>query len=334
MRHTRRAFASTAGALWAFDIVRGPAKAAQFEFKCGQGLSRDEPSSVRLAQMWKAIEQESGGRLRTQFFPDGVLGTVQAMLTQVRVGALQFLFVPAGTLGDVVPSAQIGYLGFAFKDEAEGIRVFDGPLGDFVRNEAATKGMYTFKEVWDGGMFQVGSITKPIRTPEDLRGFKIRVATSKISLDLFRAFDASPVGLPYAEVYSSMQTKLIDGQNSSLAVIETAKFYEVQKYISLTNHAWTCEWLVANADVWKGLPPDLQAIVERNHRKYCLLERRDDKIIQASLADKLARRGQIINSVDQTPFRARLGSYYKTWASTFGSSAWGMLEAGLGRKLG
>ena len=108
---------------------------------------------------------------------------------------------------------------------------------------------------------------------------------------------------------------------------------EVEKYVSLTNHEWSGFWLVANGDFWKNLPPDLQNIIERNNTKYTTLERRDTKLLNVSLVDKLTRQGTGIIRVDQAPFRARLGSYYQDWASTFGPTQWGLLENALGRKL-
>src|ERR1019366_442976 len=99
-----------------------------------------------------------------------------------------------------------------------------------------------------------------------------------------------------------------------------------------TNHGWSGLWIIANGDVWKRLPAELAGIVERNGTKFGLPERRDAKLVNASVADKLSRQDISINQVDQTPFRLRLKSYYEFWANAFGSTAWGRLERALGRK--
>ena len=310
-----------------------PARAAEFEFRCGSILPPDHPATVRLSQMWTAIERESRGRLRCQFFPNSVLGSDAAMLSQLRLGALQFLFTYPGNLASVVPVAGIAFVGFVFKDEDDGLRAMDGPLGEYLGNEAAAKNLYVARSWWDSAMSTVGSNAHPIRTPDDFRGFKIRVAEGRIFSDLFKVLGASPTVLSLAEVYTALQTRLIDGEIAGLVTIEAARWYEVNKYVSLTNHTWSSFMLLGNGDAWKRLPPDLQEIVERNNKRYALLERRDAKALNLALADKLQRRGLLLNAVDQTPFRARLKSYYDFWATEFGPKAWGVLQDSLGRRI-
>ena len=297
--------------------ARRPAAGAQFEFKCGSELSADHPSSIRLGQMWAEIEKDSGGRIHTQFFPNSALGAPAAVFGQLRVGAVQFDLISAGNLSAVVPSFDIVNLGFAFRDSDEALRVMDGPLGDYVRNDATTKNLHVMHHAWDVGMIQIGSAAHPVRSVDDLHGFKIRVSESKIALDLFRALGANPTPVPFNEIYTGLQTRIIDGEASPMLAIETMKFFEVQKYISMTNHAWGAEFLVANGDTWKSLPPDLQQLVERSHTKYAIMGRRDAKTASDSLRATLTRQGTQFNDVDQAPFRAALGSYYQNWSSVF-----------------
>lgn len=333
-RVSRRRFGAAAAAFASAAFVRTTAKAAQFEFKCSSELSVEHPTSIRLTQMWAAIEQESGGRIHTQFFPNSQLGAPAAAFAQARAGAIQFDLLSAGNLSAVVPSFDACNLGFAFKDVDEALRAMDGPLGDYLRAQATEKGLYVLKKFWDAGMFQIGSGTHPIKTPDDLRGFKIRVPESKIVIDLFKGLGANPTPIPYNEVYSGLQTKIIDGLAAPLLAIETMHFYEVQKYITITNHAWASEILIANGDAWKSLPADLQALVERNHTKYCQMEREDAKAANASLAAKLATQGISMTPVDQAPFREHLGTYYQTWSAALGPRIWALLQTAIGRKLG
>ena len=283
--------------------------------------------------MWAAIERESAGRIHAQFFPNSQLGGDTAMLSQLRLGALQFFHVSPGNLSTLVPVADIAYVGFAYKDDAEGSRVADGPLGDYIRKEVAAKGIYALRTMFSNGMIHIGSNLRPIRTPEDLHGFKLRVSQSKITVDLFKALGASPTPINVSELYTALQTKLLDGEEAPIVTIATSRWYEVNKYISFTNHEWAGNWIVANGDVWKTIPADLQDLIERNCTKYAHLERRDVQLFNSSVADKLQRLGMTINDVNQTPFRALLRSYYSEWAGVFGATAWGLLESSLGRKL-
>src|ERR1700752_1620618 len=140
---SRRAFAAAAAVTFsAVPIIRMPARAAQFECRCASNLPVHHPISLRLTQMFAAIEKDSGGRLHTQFFPNSQLGGDAAMFSQLRLGALQFFHISPGNLSTLVPVADIAYTGFAYKDDAEGSRVADGPLGDYVRKEVGAKGLY------------------------------------------------------------------------------------------------------------------------------------------------------------------------------------------------
>ena len=334
MLGSRRRFTIGSAAAVAFEglsITR--TVAAQFEFRCGSSLPPDNPSSVRLTQMWEAIERESGGRIHTKFFPGSQLGGETGMIEQLRLGALHYM-VQDGNLPTLVPAANLIFVGFAFKDADEALRAMDGPLGTFIGDEIANKGIHALRTVGSQGMNQICSNTHQIRTPDDLHGFKIRVPQAKIFLDLFRELGASPISLDSTELYSALQTKLLDGEALPSIAIENFRHFEVSKYISLTNHTASVLWLLANHDAFHRLPPDLQALVERNNTKYALLQRRDFKLVNASVENKLARQGITFNAVDQTPFRARLGGYYASWASTFGPAAWRLLQHSTGGRIG
>lgn len=330
---SRKRFVTLAASAGTFAGLRARAKAAPFELRCAAQLALDHPASVRLTQMWAAVERESGGRIRVSYFPNSQLGGDAAMFAQLRLGAIDFNVVTPGQLASVVPVADISFLGFAFDDAAEGLHVMDGPLGAYVRREAAARGLHLTGRMWDNGMNHVGSNTRPVRTPPDLRDFRIRVIESKILVDLFKSLGASPVPLSFSEVYSALETRLIDGEAAALVAIETSRFYEVNRYVSLTNHYWGGLWLAANADCWAHLPGDLRSLIESNGAAFAVRERKDAAALNAALADKLARRGIAVNRVDAVPFRRMLGSYYESWASAFGRTAWGFLEDGLGRKV-
>ena len=253
------------------------------------------------------------------------------MTSQLRLGALHFLVMSA-SLSSIVPAANIPRLGFLFKDDDEGARIMDGPVGGYIQDEIEAKGLHALRTVWDIGMIQTATNTRAIRSPDDLRGLKLSIPSSPILIDLFKAFGASPVVLDTAERYTALQTHIVDGVAFPFSAIESLGLIDVIKFVAIMNASWSPLWVIANAATFKGLPSELQAIVERNNSKYALLERRDVKLLNASLEEKLGRRGLTLNRVDQTPFRARLGSYYDTWSRAFGPSAWSMLQHSLGRQ--
>ena len=326
-----RAIALGTSAMVASQWTQALGQTSKFEIKCACSLPADHPISVRAVQMWSAVRRESGGRLQVSFFPNSTLGGDSAMLSQVRSAAIQMMFVAPANLAPVVPAIDIANLGFAFKDSDEALGVMDGALGEHLHGEIAAKGLYGFRSFYDGGMFQVGSATHPIATPEDLRGFKIRVAAGKILTDLFKELGASPAPISASEMYLAQSTKLVDGCNLPLIAFTSWRMYEVSKYVSMTNHSWSGVGLIANGDFWKSLPAELQGILERNNTKFARLERRDAKELLASLTEKLPRLGMVFNRPDQAPFKKMLGPYREYWAGVFGPTAWKALESGLRR---
>src|SRR5262249_40621176 len=150
---SRRSFAAT-GAAASFAIISGRARAAQFEFRGGANITANHPNSLRLQQMCAAISQESNGAIHAQYFPNSALGGDPAMVAQVRVGAVQYAWLSPGIFQGVVPASDISNLGFAFKDEADALRVMDGPLGEYVRKEIQAKGLYALRQMWNSGMRQ------------------------------------------------------------------------------------------------------------------------------------------------------------------------------------
>ncbi len=331
---TRGRFAVGAAAAFAsIAVVRAPAKAAQFAYKMAHNLPVNHPLHVRMVECWTAVRNESGGKLDVQVFPNNILGGDTQVLSQLRVGGVQFFTLSGGILTSLVPVAAIQGVGFAFKDAKTTFAAMDGDVGRIVQRETDAKGLIAFDKIWENGFRQITSSTHPIAKVEDLDNFKIRTPPGRLWIDLFKTLGASPTPINLAEAYTALQTKVVDGQENPYAVIETTKFYEVQKYLSVTNHMWDGYWLLGNKDAFNALPPDVQAIVRRNTAKYSLLQRGDVARLNASLADKLGRRGLTINIADTSGFKRKLQPFYTKWKGEFGDVAWNALEKYSG-KLG
>jgi tripartite ATP-independent transporter DctP family solute receptor len=331
---TRGRFAAgSAAALASISVITAPVRAAEFAYKYASNLNVDHPLNVFMKQCWDAVRSETGGRLDVAMFPNNQLGGDTQALAQLRSGALQFFSLDGGILGAVVPVAQIQGVGFAFKDSAEAFAAMDGPLGDYVRQQIAAAGIYVHPKMWENGMRQITSSTHPITVAADLINFRIRTPPGALWVDLFRTMGASPTPINLSEVYTALQTHVVDGQENPFAIVATSRFYEVQKYLSVTNHMWSAYHFLGNRDAWSALPPGIQRIVDRNLTQYALLQRRDTALRNASLAEKLGRLGMVLNQADTGGFRAKLGPFYKKWAAAFGPTAWGLLEAHSG-KLG
>ena len=328
-----RFVAGSAAAFATIAAIKSPARAAQWTYKYASNVSVDHPLNVRMRECWNAVTKETGGRLEVQIFPNNQLGGDTQALQQLRSGALQFFTLDGGILQSVVPVAAIQGVGFAFKDSNEAFRAMDGALGDYVRGAIRAAGLYVHPKMWENGMRQITSGTRPIRAVGDLSGFKIRTPAGELWVDLFKSLGAAPAPLNFSELYTALQTHVFDGQENPYAIIDVGRLYEVQKYVSVTNHMWSAYHFLGNQEAWNALPHDVQASVERNLAKYALLQRRDTAQRNDSLAEKLARRGMTINHADTSGFRAKLASsgFYTKWRDKFGAQAWSLLERSSGK---
>nr|WP_198981832.1 TRAP transporter substrate-binding protein [Herbaspirillum sp. ASV7] len=333
----RRRFLRQAGAgcaALAAGLHAGQAQAAEFTLKYGNNLPMTHPMNVRAKEMAEKIAAESRGRVDLQVYSNGQLGTDTDMLSQVRSGAIDFFTISPEVLGTLVSAGQISGVGFAFRDYEQVWAAMDGDLGGYVRKEiAARTSLFAFEKCWDNGYRQVTTSTRPIVTPEDFKGMKLRVPPSPLATSLFRGFDAAPTSINFAEVYSALQTRIVEGQENPLAVISTVKFYEVQKFCSMTNHVWSGFWFMGNKKSFERLPKDLQEIVTRNINEAGLKQRIDVKALNASLVADMKAKGLQFNDIDNAAFRAKLrgAGFYAEWHKKFGDDAWALLEKVTGK---
>jgi tripartite ATP-independent transporter DctP family solute receptor len=249
------------------------------------------------------------------------------MLSQVRSGALD-IFTVGSPLANVVPVSSISSIAFAFPDFAGVWAAVDGDLGAHIRQQIGSIGLVAFDKMWDNGFRQITTSNKPINTPDDLKGLKLRVPVSPLFTSMFRALGTSPTAINFVEVYTALQTKIVDGQENPLALIEAAKFYEVQKYCSLTGHMWEGFWMVANRKTWEQLPQDLRDTTARLLNEGAVKQREDMAKLNTTLEAQLKDKGLTFNTVDKKPFQQALkaAGFYGEWRQKYGEDAWKILE--------
>ena len=202
-----------------------------------------------------------------------------------------------------------------------------------MRAQIAKSGLIAMDKVWDNGYRQITSSTKPIQTADDLKGFKIRVPVSPLWTSMFKAFDSAPASINFNEVYSALQTKIVDGQENPLAIIDTAKLNEVQKFCSITNHMWDGFHILANRRSWERLPADLKAIAAKNWDAAGLRQRDDIFKLNNSLEAELTQKGLQFHRVNADDFREALrkAGFYEEWKGKYGAEAWDILEKSVGK---
>src|ERR1700742_1687128 len=309
------------------------AQVAEFTYKYANNAPDSHPMNIRAKEMSAAIKTETNGRFDLQIFPNSQLGSDTDMLSQIRSGGVEFFTLSGLILATLVPAASINGIGFAFPDYDTVWKAMDGDLGAYVRGEIAKANLVAMDKIWDNGFRQTTSSTRPITSPDDFKGFKIRVPVSPLWTSMFKAFDAAPASINFNEVYSALQTKIVEGQENPLALIATAKLYEVQKYCSLTNHMWDGYWFLANRRALEALPPDIRTVVEKNVNAAALKARVDTEKLNATVREDLAAKGLAFNQPDLTPFREKLraAGFYSEWKTKYGEEAWSILEKSVGK---
>jgi tripartite ATP-independent transporter DctP family solute receptor len=318
---------AVAAALPTFSILPSVARAADFTYKCGHDMPATHPLQIRLQEAAVRIREETGGRFDLQIFGNNQLGSDPDMLGQVRSGALEMCTMPDNNVGTLVQVASVSGLGFAFNNYDEVWKAMDGDLGAHVREKIKKAGLLTMEKIFDNGFRQITSSVKPIKSPEDMRGFKIRVPVSPVLISIFKGLHAGPTALNYNELYSALQTKIVEGQENPLSNIYTAKLYEVQKYCSVTNHAWSGFWMLMNPRAWNALPKDIQEIVAKHMSRSALDERADIANLNVTLEKTLTEKGLIFNRPEAAPFRQTLkkSGFYEEWRNKLGTESWSVL---------
>jgi len=309
------------------------AQQAQWTYKYANNLPETHPMNIRAREMAAAIKQETNGRFDLQIFPNSQLGSDTDTLSQIRSGGVEFFTLSGLILSTLVPAASINGMGFAFPDYDTVWKAMDGDLGAYIRAQIAKANLIAMEKIWDNGFRQTTTSTKPVQMPDDFRGMKLRVPVSPLWTSMFKALDASPASINFNEVYSALQTRVVDGQENPLAIISTAKLYEVQKYCSLTNHMWDGFWFLANRRAWEALPDDVRGVVAKHVNAAGVRERDDVAKLNATLQQDLAAKGLVFNRPDPAPFRDKLrtAGFYTEWKGKYGDEAWSLLERSVGK---
>lgn len=318
------ALASTCG--------RSTAK-ARFVYKYGNNLPATHPLNRRAREAADRIRKATAGELDIRIFPSNQLGGDTGMLNQLRAGAIEFFTPSSLGIATLVPAAAINAVGFAFRDYRTVWAAMDGDLGGFIASEIEKVGLHMMPRVWDNGFRQITTSRRPVHAPDDLRGMKIRVPVSQLPISLFRTLGGTPTGMQFSEVYTALQTHVVDGQENPLPIIDAAKLYEVQTYISVTNHIWDGYLFVANSAAWYRLPKDIRDIAEAILNECCMAQRADVAALNVSVRAALAARRMTFVDPDPVPFKKTLIElgFYRQWREKFGDAAWRHLEKYVGR---
>jgi TRAP-type transport system periplasmic protein len=317
-----------AGATAAALVPSAALAQAKFNMKIAITLPDSHPTPIALKAACAEILKESNGALNISVFTSGQLGSDTDTLSQVRSGAIDFVCTAGSIYGNLVPPASINSIAFAFPDYATVWRAMDGDLGNYMRASFDKVNLVQVGKVFDHGFRQITNSSKPITSPNDMVGMKIRVPATALWTSMFKGLNASPATVPIGELYTALQTKVVDGQENALPTIDAVKLYEVQKFCSYTSHMWEYFALVASKRGWAALPDDLRNLATRIFEANAIKQRAAHDAMSATLETKLKGQGMQFNRVDTKPFQELLqkAGYYVEWKNKFGPEGWALLE--------
>jgi len=245
----------------AIGTISFSANAAEYTLKFAHVLTANTPSAMAAERVAKEVSEKSGGRLEIQILPAGQVGNDVEIVEQIQLNTVQMGFPPTAKLGNFEPRMQLLDLPFIFPTRSALEAVLDGEVGTELLAGLDRQGLKGLC-FWGSGYKQITNSVRPIKSIGDLQGIKMRTMQSPLIIAQYREWGSNPIPISFGELYNALQQGVADAQENSLVTIDKMKFYEVQKYLSHTNHAYLAYAMIINDKAWKKLPSDLQNILQ------------------------------------------------------------------------
>ncbi|PIE55495.1 MAG: C4-dicarboxylate ABC transporter substrate-binding protein [Dethiosulfovibrio peptidovorans] len=273
--------------MWVFLVTVGTSAWAGPKILKLAHLNPQQPfenATGAMAAVFKSmVEAGTNGSIKVQIFPAGQLGNERESMEQVKIGVIQSYIASAGGMAPFYPLYGVLDIPFAVPNYAVAWKVFDGPFGDFLKKDIhKVTGFHVLGFGEAGGFFQLTNSVRPIKTVEDMKGLKMRTMTLPTHQNLMKTYGAAATPIAWAEVYTALQTGVADGQHNPIPIILLGKLFEVQKYLTLTNHIYSTYCWVMNDDFWKGLNKHERSVVNASAMTAIVAGRGLNRIIEGS----------------------------------------------------
>jgi tripartite ATP-independent transporter DctP family solute receptor len=300
-------------ALAASVILAVPAFAR--DFRVAETQVPDYPTVQGVNQMGKLLDERSKGRLKLKVFANSALGNERDTIEQLKIGGVDMIRLSAATLNNIVPETVVPSLPFVFRDEAHMHAVLDGPVGDEILAAMAKQGIIGL--AWyDDGPRSVYS-KKPIKTLADMKGLKLRVQQSDMFVSMTEALGASPTPLPYGEVYTALNTGIIDAAENSMLSYETSRHFEAAKYYNLTEHTLLPSVVIFSKVIWDRLPAADQELIRKAAKDSVSYQRKLAQERQAQSKEALTAKGiQFVPVDNRDEFVKAMAPVHAKFATT------------------
>ena len=293
---------------------------AQTVFKIGWTNTIDSHYGVGVTTFGDEIFKRTNGRYKLQYFPSGALGGEREMLEAVQLGTQDMIITSTGPVGNFVPETRIVDIPYLFRDYDHARKVLDGPIGQEILTKFPAKGLVAISWM-ENGFRHITNSKRPVKSPDDLKGLKIRTMENKVHMEAFKAMGALPTPMNMNEVFTALQTGTVDGQENPIPVILANKLYTVQKYLTLDSHVYSPAILIINKGLWDKISDADKAAFKEAAKIALVANRKKVNDDEANGLDVMKKAGtEIIVSVDNAAFQKAVASAYAGFNKEFGEA--------------
>ncbi|MEE6076731.1 TRAP transporter substrate-binding protein [Avibacterium paragallinarum] len=270
----------------------------------GYEAPRSDTQHIAAKKFNELLKEKTKGELKLSLFPDSTLGNAQTMISAVRGGTIDIEMSGSPNFTGLEPKLNVIDIPFIFKDREHVYKVLDGEIGQGLLKDLESKGLKGLA-FWDVGFRAFSNSKHPVTKPEDIKGLKVRTNQNPMYIQAFTLLGANPVPMPLSELYTALETRAVDAQEHPIGIFWSAKLYEVQKYLSQTNHGYTPLIVVMNKAKFDGLSIELQQAILDAAKEAGQYQRDLNVKNEQEIVAKLRKAGvEVIEKVDTAPFKA------------------------------
>ena len=266
----------------------------EHNFKFAVNAPEGHPAIAGMKKMTELVAAKSGNKMQIKLFLSGVLGSDQANVSAIQGGTLDMAVMNTGILASVAKELAIFDFPFLFANSKESDALVDGPVGKKLHQKLEAKGLIGLS-YWELGYREITNSKRPLVKVEDIEGLKLRVIPNPINVAWVKALGANPTPLPFPEVYSALEQKAIDGQENPISVIAANKFWEVQKYVGMTNHQYNPQSVIFSKKVWDTLTPTERKILDDSADEAAKYQREQARAAVAANMELLKKNGMTVS---------------------------------------
>ena len=295
------------------------ATAADRELRANAVGNEEGIAYLGMKRFAEIVEERAGDKVGIKLFHSSALGDQVSSIESMQAGTLDIATIetPITTVDSALGATALPYI---FQNRGHIAAAMNGEAGEWIEERLAKKGLRVLGFM-EGGFRQITNNVRPISTPADLDGVKMRTPSSKLRIKIFNTYGANASPLPFKELYTALQTGVFDGQENPVIWAKVTKFYEVQKYLSITNHLYTVTYLLMSEDSFQKLDPATQEIFEQAGREAADYTRKLGQEAEGEIIDYLKGQGMAVNEADMVAFVEASKPIWDDWAAENGEAA-------------